>query len=82
MVINYVGHESGVIAAMTGRDIPMLQDTAADDVVGSWQPVFRDVVIVDKQNFAASVYNLTTNNLSTPANYSALKASLLQLTAP
>jgi hypothetical protein len=80
VTINYAGHESGVTAATTGRDTPLLQDTTADDVVGTWKPAFRDVVMTDKKNFAASVHNLTSNNLATPANYAALKAMLVLLT--
>lgn len=80
VTINYAGHESGVGLAVSGRDTPLLQDTASDDVVGSWNPTYRDVVIADKQNFVSSVYNLTTNDLAVPANFAALKAILVQLT--
>lgn len=80
VTINYAGHESAVGLAASGRDIPLLQDTASDDVVGAWQPTYRDVVIVDKKNIASAVYNLTSNDLAVPANYAALKALLVQLT--
>lgn len=82
VTVNYAGHESGVPAATAGRTLPVLQDTATDDVVGSWQPTYRDVVIVDQKNVPVAIYNLTTNDLGVPANYAALEASLLQFVTP
>ena len=60
------------------RDIPWLQDTAAQDTWGLWGVAYRDVVILDGDNEVYSVFNLTTNSLSVPANYDALKALLVQ----
>ena len=56
-------------------DLPLLQDEA--NVWSDWNVTYRDVVILDGNNEAVDVYNLTENDLSDPDNYAAL-AALLQ----
>lgn len=75
--VNQVGVESGNAAICNGRDIPWLQETAADDVWGRWNVNYRDVIIVDADNVPVGVYNLTDHDLGVPANYDELKAMLL-----
>lgn len=52
--------------------LPILQDTAADDVWGKWVVTYRDVVVLDRENKRIAVFNLTVNDLGVPANYQAL----------
>jgi len=74
--VNEAGHESGNAAMCDGKDLPWLQDVASQRVWISWSVTFRDVVILDEENMAHSVYNLTDRNLDDPANYEALRAIL------
>jgi Dockerin type I domain len=89
LAVNEHGQESSNGIAVTDRKLPLLQDVDADsngqsDVWGSWDVVWRDVRILDKQNNLrtdtapnAPVYNLTTNNLGVEANYNYLKSRLI-----
>jgi hypothetical protein len=79
--VNGAGHESGVAAMIAGRTIPLLQDTAEDDVWGAWAVVYRDVVILDRDNAPVGVFNLTENDLSNMADYTALKTTLIDAAA-
>ena len=71
--VNDIGFERGNGSITTGRDLPWLQADAAFDVWDVWSPVYRDVVILGPDNVEVGVFNVTTNNLSNPANYDALK---------
>ena len=42
--VNPAGYASGNAAMCQGRVLPWLQDTAQQDVWGSWQVTWRDVV--------------------------------------
>ncbi len=75
--VNEKGLESGNASFTTGRTLAWLQDTAADDVWTSWQVTFRDVVVLDAENYRAAVYNVTVHNLSDPINYDQLKNLLV-----
>ena len=49
----------------------------------AWAPVYRDVVILDRNNIPVDVFNLTVNDLGVPANYAELRRRLLAaLAAP
>lgn len=50
----------------------MVQDDAVANVWTNWGATWRDVYVLDPDNVVHSVYNLTTYNLSDPANYEAL----------
>ncbi len=68
-----------------GRDLPWLVDVDANnngqsDVwYDSWQIVYRDVVIVDRENNFVSAYNLTQHNLADPENLAFLKQSFIDV---
>lgn len=75
---NEVGLEHGNPSITSGRDIPWLQDIDKDmdgqsDVWTSWEVVFRDVIIVDRDNLRVAAFNLTMNSLAIPENYETLK---------
>lgn len=72
-------HENDLMCE--GRDIPWLQDTAEVNAWLAWDVVYRDVVILDRDNVKVGVYNLTTYDLSVPANYDALKTMLIEAAA-
>ncbi len=72
--VNEIGQESGNAAMTAGRDLPWLQDVPAADVWKSWNVTFRDVVILDQENFPIAVYNLTIHDLGDANNYAELKA--------
>ena len=59
-----------------GRDLPWLQDTAADNVWNTWTHEYRDVRILDREGVEVSVYNLTDNDLGDPANYATLRGAI------
>ena len=75
--IDATGHEVGLPDLAKVGDLPCLQDTAKDDVWGSWGAEWRDVYVVNAENEVTAVYNLTTYSLSDPKNYAALEALLI-----
>lgn len=58
------------------RLLPLLQDVVAVNAWGIWAVQWRDVVIVDSEQHEIERYNLTSHDLSVPANYEELKAKL------
>lgn len=72
LAVNDSGSESGNPLAVAGRTIPLLQDTAEAAVWTSWGIEYRDVVILDGENGAIGVFNLTDHNLSLKVEYDAL----------
>ena len=76
--VNEPGYESGNSSITSGRDLPWLQDTVEEAVWDTWDPTYRDVIILDGNNEIYDVFNLTTDTLSNPDNYNALKALLIE----
>lgn len=76
-----MGASSGNGAMTDGRDIPWLQDTPGDNVWGSWNATWRDLMIVNSCNEVVQVINLTSNNLGIPSNYDMVKNALLAASA-
>ena len=74
--VNPFAAASGNDAMCSGRALPWLQETDADDVWGEWAVTYRDVVILNADNIPVDVYNLTTNDLSVEANREVLKQKL------
>ena len=74
--VNAVGLEAGNPDTCAGRTLPWLQDDASN-VWGAWDVTFRDVVVLDRSNRVYGVYNLTANDLATPARYDELKALIV-----
>lgn len=70
--VNAIGYDSGLDALAAVSDLPILQDDATADVWNQWGAVWRDVYVLDADNEVYAVYNLTTYDLSDPANYQAL----------
>lgn len=77
--VNQMGQERDNALACQGKDIPWLQETGDALVWGPWQVSWRDVVILDQDNQKAAVFNLTTYDLSVPANYDSLMTLLLEV---
>ena len=75
--IDAVGHDGGLPDLAKVGDLPCLQDTAKDDVWGSWGAEWRDVYVLNAANEVTAVYNLTTYSLSDPKNYATLEALLI-----
>ncbi|MDP3232603.1 MAG: hypothetical protein Q8S33_36655 [Myxococcales bacterium] len=75
--VNEAGLESGNEGFVMGKSMALLQDTPGTNAWARWQVEYRDVVVLDAQGRRRSVQNLTTNDLSVPANFAALKQSLL-----
>lgn len=74
--VNGTGLEGSNPAAIVGKDLPWLQDTASAGVWTLWNVEWRDVVILDGANRKVGVYNLTTHDLANPAYYLELKSML------
>ena len=70
--VNYTGLASGLPTLFTVSTLPGLQDDAVAAVWTNWGVTYRDVYILDANNEQYAVYNLTTYNLATSANYQAL----------
>lgn len=79
--INGIGYESGNAGAVSGRDIPLLQDETRTDVWAAWDVTYRDVVILDRLNRPIGVFNLTEHDLNVPDEYAALRQMLLDAAA-
>ena len=77
LAIDAQGHEGGLPDVATTGNLPCLQDTAKDDVWGSWGAEWRDVYVLNRENEVTAVYNLTLFSLSDPANYATLEALLI-----
>ena len=75
--VNEAGLEAGNDAFVMGKTMPLLQDTTSTNAWARWQVEYRDVVVLDAEGRRRSVQNLTTNDLSVPANFAALKQALL-----
>lgn len=71
--VNEAGYESGNDTMTDGRDLPWLQDTDDAMVWDTWDVAFRDVIIVDERNVEIARFNVTSNSLSSDANYEALR---------
>lgn len=75
--INETGQEvANAVAAATG-DLPLLQDTSAEDVWSDWQATWRDVQIVDAEGELSGIYNLTRNDITVDGNYQALREMIV-----
>ena len=76
--VNGIGYEAGNASATTGRTSPWLQPTdPATDPWVTWAVNYRDVVILDEQNYPVAVYNLTQYNLGISTNYDTLRAMIV-----
>jgi hypothetical protein len=62
---------------VSGRFIPLLQDTAEVDAWTAWQVEYRDVIILDRDNIPVGVFNLTDHDLSMMGEYETLKGILI-----
>ena len=60
--MNSIGLESGNAAMCENADLPWLQDVVAVKAEEAWNPVYRDVIILDENNVPIEVYNLTDSN--------------------
>jgi hypothetical protein len=56
--------------------LPWLQDTAQANVAALWNAAYRDVMILDSSNRVTGVMNLSTYDLTLPANRDRLKEML------
>ncbi|MBL9037195.1 MAG: hypothetical protein JNG84_01650 [Archangium sp.] len=75
--VNLSGHEAGNADFVMGRALPLLQDTPQVDAWNAWHTAWRDVVVLDASNAKRGVLNLTSHDLTVPANFAALKQLLL-----
>ena len=71
--------EEANIFFSSGRAMPWLQDTRADNVWSRWGTKYRDVRILDSSNRLVAVYNLTEHDLADSENYETLKQLLITL---
>lgn len=77
LAVNEVGHESANDLAASTGDLPLLQDTRADDVWGDWEVTYRDVQVVDADGELSAIYNLTRNDITQSGNYDTLREMIV-----
>lgn len=77
--VNGIDLESENASMVEGRSLPWLQDTRAAQVWGSWDVVYRDVVVLDVDNRRVFVFNLSSNDLGDAGRYAELKDLLTRL---
>ena len=58
-------------------DLPLLQDAGDPLVWDTWDPTYRDVIILDGDNVEVARYNLTIHDLEDDDNYAALRDLLI-----
>ncbi len=75
--VNGAGFETGVPQMISGRFIPLLQDTVEVDAWQQWAVTYRDVIILDRANVPVGVFNLTEHDLADMGDYETLKGMLL-----
>ena len=80
--VNEVGYESGNASITSGRDLPWLQDTVEWNVWETWDPTYRDVIILGTDGAEVGRFNVTSNNLATSSNYDALLALFVDAATP
>ncbi len=61
---------------MRNRELPWLQDERRTDVWSDWDVRYRDLIILDRENRRAAVFNLTDHDLGKSADYKSLLALL------
>jgi len=71
--VNQIGRESANDLMTEGRDLPWLQEDATYLVWDDWEPVYRDVIVLDGDNIIFGVYNLSSQDLGDDENYNALR---------
>ena len=79
--VNEIGQESGNPLIAPLCELPWLQDTEAQRVWERWEPSYRDVIVLDEENERVAVFNVTTYDLGTPANFDSLKTLLTGIAA-
>ena len=80
--INEAGYESGNSSITSGRDLPWLQDTDEWNVWDTWDPGYRDVIILGVDGAEVGRYNLTSNNLASSSAYAELLALFVDAATP
>ena len=80
--INEAGYDAYNDYMTFGRNLPWLQDTYSAHVWSTWEVAYRDVVVLDEDNYRYTVYNLTEHDLSDPDNYETLKQILVDAAGP
>ena len=60
-----------------GRSLPWLQDTEQEEVWTSWDVAYRDIYVLDSENYPVAIYNLSQNDLGNQANFQAVKDLLV-----
>lgn len=77
--LNEIGFEDGNPTMTEGRTLPWLQDTEEWQAWDRWGVEYRDVVVVDEQNYPVAVYNLSEHDLAVPDNLDALYTLLVEV---
>ena len=72
-IINEMGFEHGQEDMASLVDLPLLQDTPEENAWNDWNVNYRDVIVLDEEGLLAGTYNLSANDLTTPASFDALK---------
>jgi len=71
VAVNEVGHHGANETASALTDLPLIQDTRAEDVWNNWNVTYRDVQVFDSDGEVTGVFNLSSssNDLNRSANY-------------
>lgn len=76
LAVNQAGYEDDFALMASGRDLPLLQDTPAENVWMRWNVTWRDVIVLDRQGRFFGVYNLTAHDLRDPRHRADLRAMI------
>ncbi len=78
LIVNEDGYESGLESLFAVTDLPVLQDDEVALVWERWDATWRDVWVLDPDNEAHAVYNLTEHNLAVAEEYEGLRLLLIE----
>ena len=71
--INKIGAETGLADVALISVLPVVADSNDDLLWDAWEGSWRDVIILDENNYKYASYNLLENSLAVPENYATLK---------
>ncbi len=80
--VNAIDQEGGNNLIPLIARLPWLQDDTTQHVWESWNATWRDLIILNQDNTPVARFNVTTYNLTDPANFDSLKTLLESFAQP
>ena len=65
-----------------GRTLPWLLDTKTERVWETWRAEYRDLIILDEENYPIAIYNLSETDLNNSDSFNEVYESFLSYANP